>query len=94
MKVSVLGLGYIGLPTSLLIANENYHVVGIDINPRVVKTLNEGKLPFEESGLKSLFKNAKNNFKASTKLETSDIYIIAVPTPLDKDLKIANISYV
>jgi UDP-N-acetyl-D-mannosaminuronic acid dehydrogenase len=94
MKISVLGLGYIGLPTSLLLANAGYDVIGIDVNSKIIEKLNNGALPFEEPGLDDLFEKTKNKFKVSNKLETSDVYIIAVPTPLDKNLKIANLSYV
>lgn len=94
MKISVLGLGYIGLPTSLLFANAGYTVAGIDINKKIVETLNKGKLPFKELGLDKLFKSAKKNFSASTQLKSSDVYIIAVPTPLEKEMKMADLSAV
>ena len=94
MKISVLGLGYIGLPTSLLLADAGYDIIGIDIDTRIVNTLSKGNLPFEEPGLDDLFQRARNKFKVSTDVESSDVYIIAVPTPLDEEMKIANISYV
>ena len=94
MKISVLGLGYIGLPTSLLLANAGYDIVGIDVDTKIVNTLSNGNLPFKEPGLDDLFKSAINKFKASTNVESSDVYIIAVPTPLDEEIKIADISYV
>jgi len=94
MKISVLGLGYIGLPTSLLLADAGYDIIGIDVDTEIVNTLSNGNLPFEEPGLDDLFKKARNKFKVSTDVESSDAYIIAVPTPLDEEIKIANISYV
>ena len=93
MKVCVLGLGYIGLPTALLLA-QKHQVVGIDVNKRIVDTLNSGKLPFEEPGLEELMKNAKRNFSASQKVESADVFLIAVPTPLEKSTKISDLKYV
>ena len=78
----------------MLLANSGNTVVGIDINCETVEKLNRGELPFDEPGLDGLFKKAKNNFKASTVLESSDIYIIAVPTPLDKEMKMADLTMV
>ena len=94
MKICVIGLGYIGLPTSLLLADAGHNVVGVDIKEDVVKKLNQKELPFEEPGLNELFKKIKNNFKASIVLESSDVYIIAVPTPLEKEMKIADLNAV
>ncbi len=91
MKICVLGLGYIGLPTSLLMANAGHCVLGIDINKDIIDKLNRSILPFNEPGLDELFKKAKNNFHASSRIETSDVYIISVPTPLDSDMKISNL---
>jgi len=94
MKVSVLGLGYIGLPTALLFASAGYEVVGIDVNEQKVRMLNSGQLPFQEPGLGELFEKAKNNFRASTQVEESDVFLIAVPTPLDEHTKAADLKYV
>ncbi len=94
MKISVLGLGYIGLPTSLLLADAGHDITGVDIDTNIVNTLSNGNLPFEEPGLDDLFNRARNKFKVSTDVESSDVYIIAVPTPLDEEIKIADISYV
>jgi len=94
MKISVLGLGYIGLPTALLFASAGHEVIGIDINEKKAKLLNEGKLPFQEPGLDELFEKAKSNFRASTKVEESDVFLIAVPTPLDEHTKSADLKYV
>lgn len=91
-KVCVLGLGYIGLPTSLLIANSGVKTLGFDIDKNKIKSLNKGRLFFEEKGLKRLFNEVKKKktFNASTKLENSDVFVISVPTPTKKgsaDLK-------
>lgn len=93
MKICVLGLGYIGLPTALLFA-QNYEVVGVDINKDLVKKINEGKIPFNEPGLDSLFEKVKDNFVAKTKVEEADVFLIAVPTPLERNVKVANLKYV
>lgn len=94
MKICVIGLGYIGLPTSLLLANAGHRVLGVDINSRIVETLNNNKLPFTESGLEELFKKTKNNFIADVTVQSSDVYIIAVPTPLESEMKLADLDAV
>lgn len=91
-KVSVLGMGYIGFPTALLVANSNIEVQGFDVDVKKINKLKKKKVIFEEKGLSDLFQsvNSKKRFIPTTKLEKSDIYIIAVPTPQDKgsaDLK-------
>ena len=53
MKICVLGLGYIGLPTALLLA-QKYDVLGVDINKEVLDKLNNGEIPFDEPGLSEL----------------------------------------
>ena len=94
VKISVLGLGHIGLPTALLFASAGHNVVGIDTDKRKVDLLNSGELPFQESGLDELFKKAKNNFRATTEVEESDVFLIAVPTPLEERTKAADLRYV
>jgi UDP-N-acetyl-D-mannosaminuronic acid dehydrogenase len=94
MKISVIGLGYIGLPTSLLLANAGHEVTGVDINTTIIEKLSRNELPFMEPGLEDLFKKAKNNFKAQSNLQSSDAYIIAVPTPVENGLKIADLKAV
>ena len=58
MKVNVIGLGYIGLPTALTMAANDIEVIGTDYNEKLVSTLNEGKVTFEEKGLVELFEKA------------------------------------
>lgn len=94
MKICVLGQGYIGLPTSLLFASHGHNVVGIDINKKIVEKLNRGSLPFDEPGLDELFVKAKDNFMASTEVVEADVFLIAVPTPLDNAVKISDLKYV
>ncbi|MHA1410928.1 MAG: nucleotide sugar dehydrogenase [Candidatus Odinarchaeia archaeon] len=94
MKICVLGLGYIGLPTACLLANSGFEIVGVDINKKVINTLSEGGLPFTEKGLDNLFKSARKNMVFKYTPEPADVFLIAVPTPLDKETKIADLSYV
>jgi len=93
-KICVLGLGYIGLPTALFFAKTGYRVVGIDINERIVTSLNNRILPFNEPGIENLFQQAQNNFSASTSVEDADVFLIAVPTPLKKSIHISDLGYV
>ena len=60
MRVNVIGLGYIGLPTALMFATHGVEVVGTDYNKELVHTLNEGKTTFEEKGLEELFEKSIN----------------------------------
>ncbi|MFL2450768.1 MAG: UDP-N-acetyl-D-mannosamine dehydrogenase [Verrucomicrobiales bacterium] len=87
MKVVTLGMGYIGLPTSALIANHNISVTGIDINQHVVDTINKGKIHIVEPDLDEVVKNAVNSghLKASTSPVIGDVYLIVVPTPFKND---------
>jgi UDP-N-acetyl-D-mannosaminuronic acid dehydrogenase len=94
MKICVIGLGYIGLPTSLLLASAGHEVIGVDIKRKVVEILNRNDLPFFEPGLPELFANAGNNFHAQEVLQPSDVFIIAVPTPMENGLNIADLAAV
>lgn len=97
MKISVLGLGYIGLPTAIMFANHNQQVVGIDTNKKVLDELEEGRVHIEEPGLQNALEEAieKGNFSVSSQVEPSDVYIISVPTPNnDDELKSCDLSYV
>lgn len=93
MKICVVGLGYMGIPTALLLAKSGYEVVGYDVIKEKAEMLNRGQLPFEEKGLKELFAEAGKNFRALDRLEQADTYIVAVPTPVTKEKKCDN-SYV
>jgi UDP-N-acetyl-D-mannosaminuronic acid dehydrogenase len=95
-KICVLGQGYIGLPTALLFANNGHEVVGIDVNKRVVDTLKAGKMPFEEDGFQELLDSAiaKKAFRAESLVEEADVFLVAVPTPFDSDLRMADLKYV
>lgn len=81
-SVNVIGLGYIGLPTALILANNTIKVSGTDCNKNLVDSLSHGKLTFEEYGLEDLLKNALDNgIEFTTECQKADAYIIAVPTP-------------
>ncbi|WP_270465297.1 nucleotide sugar dehydrogenase [Holdemanella biformis] len=93
--VNVIGLGYIGLPTALMLASHGVDVVGTDYNIELVKTLNEGHTTFKEKGLDDLFQDAlQSGITFSTDYQATDMYIISVPTPYDKFSKKIDASYV
>ncbi len=93
--INVIGLGYIGLPTALMFAAHGVEVVGTDYNKELVKTLQAGKTTFEEDGLDNLFNEAlSKGIKFSTEYISTDIYIVAVPTPYDKFSKKIDACYV
>ena len=88
-KISILGMGYIGLPTSIMLSSKKHKVSGFDINLEKINKINKGEIPFVEKGLRKDLKKVLSSgyFKATNILETSDIYVIAVPTPFKKNLK-------
>ena len=87
LKVVMMGLGYIGLPTAALIASKGIKVQGVDVNKSVVDTINEGKIHIVEPELDGLVKDVVENqvLKASTQPDLADVYLIAVPTPFKGD---------
>lgn len=82
--ISMLGLGYIGLPTAAVLANSGRLVIGVDINPRIVETINQGQVHIIEPELELAVQQAveKGQFFATTEVQPADAFIIAVPTPL------------
>ena len=82
-QVVTIGLGYIGLPTSALIASHGTNVLGVDINQQVVNTINEGKIHIVEPDLDKIVSTSvlKGNLKASTKAMAAEVFLIVVPTP-------------
>lgn len=93
--VNVIGLGYIGLPTALMLAAHGVNVVGTDINEELVANLQGGRLSFEEEGLNDLFREAvTKGIRFTTEYITTDTYIVAVPTPYNKLSKKIDPSYV
>lgn len=93
--VNVIGLGYIGLPTALMLAANGIEVVGTDYNKELVRTLQNGKTTFKEDGLDELFANAvANGIKFTTDYQNTNVYIVSVPTPYDKFSKKVDSKYV
>lgn len=93
--INVIGLGYIGLPTALMMASHGVEVVGTDINEGLVATLNAGKTTFKEEGLEDLFQDAlRGGIRFTTEYQVTDTYIVSVPTPYDKFSKKVDPKYV
>lgn len=95
MKLCVLGLGYIGLPTAVMFANNGVKVHGVDINHKIIEMLKKKEVPIKEPGLKEVLEKVidEGNITFSGKPEKADVFIIAVPTPFHED-KRANLEYV
>jgi UDP-N-acetyl-D-mannosaminuronic acid dehydrogenase len=96
MKACFMGLGYIGLPTAIIVAQHGIEVIGVDINPKIVETVNQGLIHIVEPGLQELCKQVVfgGKLKASLQPETSDIYLVVVPTPFKGTNHDPDISYV
>ena len=86
-KIQIFGLGYIGLPTAALIASRGMQVIGIDTNERVVKKIQSGTVHIAEPDLDGLVQKVVSNgsLTAKSKAEAADVFIIAVPTPIDAE---------
>ncbi|WP_018718412.1 UDP-N-acetyl-D-mannosamine dehydrogenase [Arhodomonas aquaeolei] len=86
-RVTVLGLGYIGLPTASLLATRGFSVHGVDVNPEVVDTINQGAIHIVEPDLDVLVRSAvqSGQLRAGTEPEPADVFILAVPTPFTED---------
>lgn len=93
--ICVMGLGYIGLPTASLLATKGFQVLGVDVNPKIVDSLNKGEVLIYEPALDIMVKSAvkSGQLKASMTPEPADIFIIAVPTPFS-DGYVPDLSYV
>ncbi len=93
--VNVVGLGYIGLPTALMLAAHGVKVIGTDYNKELVDTLNAGQTTFKEKGLDELFRKALDSgIQFSSEYQNTDLYIVSVPTPYDKFSKKVDPCYV
>ncbi|MCC7087352.1 MAG: UDP-N-acetyl-D-mannosamine dehydrogenase [Pirellulales bacterium] len=94
-SVCVMGLGYIGLPTASILANKGFRVLGVDVRPDVVETINRGHIHIEEPELDILVRSAVNSgqLKAAAQPEPADVFIICVPTPICPDHS-PDVSYV
>ena len=86
-QVCVVGLGYVGLPTAAILASRGVEVIGVDVNPERVETVNSGVAPFDEPGLDSLVADvvASGGLSARGEPAPADVFIIAVPTPISED---------
>lgn len=83
--VNVIGLGYIGLPTALMLAAHGVEVTGTDCRQELVDTLRAGKTTFREEGLDDLLGKAlERGIRFTTEYQVTDTYIISVPTPYNK----------
>ena len=87
--ICVIGLGYVGLPTATILANEGFSVLGVDINQDLIEMLKKGKFDFQEPKLEELFSKNINlkKLKISTKANIADAFIICVPTPCTEEKK-------
>ena len=85
--ISVIGLGYIGLPTAAILASRKKRVIGVDINQQTVNIINSGKIHIVEPELDILVHAAvtEGYFRATTQPEPADAFLIAVPTPFKND---------
>jgi UDP-N-acetyl-D-mannosaminuronic acid dehydrogenase len=95
-SICVIGIGYVGLPTAAMFASKGHRVVGFDLNEKAVNALNKGEIIIEEPGLGELVKKvvAEGNLSAQTTCpDDCDVYIIAVPTPINED-KTADMRFV
>lgn len=93
--VNVIGLGYIGLPTALMLASHGVQVIGTDYNSQVVARLNRGEITFQEDGLSDLFQSAvKSGIRFCSEYQATDVYIVSVPTPYDESTKQVDPCYV
>lgn len=94
-KVSVIGLGYIGLPTAAILASRGIEVVGVDINKHAVDVINRGQVHIVEPDLDIIVRGAVNagKFRATTVPEPADAFLIAVPTPFKEGYK-PDLSYI
>lgn len=94
-KICVLGLGYIGLPTASILATNGFRVVGVDVDPKIVDVINKGQIHINEPGLKTVVYAAVKSGNMLAKLlpEQADVFIIAVPTPINGD-NTADLTYV
>lgn len=86
-RVCVVGLGYIGLPTASLLGTRGHQVHGVDIDPRVVETINAGSIHIVEPDLDVMVHGAvqSGRLRASTEACAADVFILAVPTPITAD---------
>src|SRR5437660_4647107 len=95
-KIVILGTGYVGFPLAVILARSGFKVVGVEIKKEVVRGINSGNLPIREKEIETIFKEpaVRKNLLASEVVEDGDVYVISVPTPLEKRRKVADLSAV
>src|SRR2546425_2248850 len=95
-KIVILGTGYVGFPLAVILARSGFKVVGVDIKKEVVRGINSGDLPIKEKEIDEIFKEptVRRNLIASESVEDGDVFVISVPTPLEKRRKVADLSAV
>ena len=86
-RITVIGMGYIGLPTALLLAHQNRKIICIDNDKKKIKDLKSGNLTLKEKSINLLFKKKRKYLNFSEKIEVSSTYIVCVPTPVKKQSK-------
>jgi UDP-N-acetyl-D-mannosaminuronic acid dehydrogenase len=96
MKVVVIGCGYVGYPMALLMAKAGHDVVGVDIDPEVIRVINSGDTHLPEPGLRELANDpeVRKRMKGSTQVEPGDAFMVCVPTPLQDTRKNAEMGMV
>lgn len=96
MRINVVGLGYIGLPTAMMMASHGVDVTGTDYNKNLVEQLKNGHVTFEEDGIEELFNKAvESGIRFSDEYDSSaNMFIVSVPTPYDKLSKKIDAKYV
>jgi len=93
--INVIGLGYIGLPTALMLSSHGAEIIGTDYNEELVNKLKSGEITFKEDGIEELFKAAIDaGIEFSSDYQKTDMYIVSVPTPYDKFSKKVDAKYV
>lgn len=95
-KISVIGLGYIGLPTAAVIASRGIEVIGVDVNQHAVDTINQGNIHIVEPDLDIVVRSTvmTGKLRATTKPEAADAFIVAVPTPFKGENHEPDLSYI
>ncbi|AOZ71957.1 UDP-N-acetyl-D-mannosamine dehydrogenase [Boudabousia tangfeifanii] len=94
-SIAIIGLGYIGLPTAVVFAQNGWKVKGVDVSDRTIEYVSAGRLPFVEEGLENALKEVVDNGSLTVSKETpkADIYIVSVPTPFKGDHE-ADLSFI